>query len=140
MSWGYRITILYLGFVGIILTLVTISSRNKEELVSKDYYAQELAYQDRLTAISNEKNLSTSIQHEVSPAGITLTFAGEAVEGKIFFFCPANSKKDKSFKMEMVHGTQFIPASALEKGIYKMQLTWKSAKKDFYKEEFITIR
>jgi hypothetical protein len=97
MSWGYRITFLYLGFVGIIITLVTISSQNKEELVAKDYYAQELLYQNKLNAINNEKQLDKSITHEVTDASIILTSPFEKSKGTIQFFCPSDSKNDKSY-------------------------------------------
>jgi len=51
MSWGKKITILYIGFVLLIVSMVTISASHKIELVSKDYYAQELDYQQKINAI-----------------------------------------------------------------------------------------
>ena len=50
MSWGIRITIMYLGFVGLILTLVFTCFGHKVELESKDYYARELRFQDQINA------------------------------------------------------------------------------------------
>ena len=42
MNFGVKITVLYLSFVALILTLVFMSFSQKVELVSKDYYAQEI--------------------------------------------------------------------------------------------------
>ncbi|MCE3259129.1 MAG: hypothetical protein K0S12_770 [Bacteroidetes bacterium] len=140
MSWGYRITFLYLGFVGIIITLVTISSQNKEELVAKDYYAQELLYQNKLNAINNEKQLDKSITHEVTDASIILTSPFEKSKGTIQFFCPSDSKKDKSFPMNFSDGVQSIPKTNLAKGIYKLQISWEANNKNYFKEEIITLK
>lgn len=143
LSWSYRITFLYLGFVGIIVTLVTISSRNKEELVAKDYYAQELRYQEKINAINNEKALPESISHMVNEEGITLScppVMGKEVNGEISFYCPSNSKKDISFKMMFnEEGKQIISRNKLQSGIYKLKLSWNFSGKNYFKEEVITI-
>ncbi len=66
MNFGSKITVLYLSFVGLILTLVFMCFGQKVELVSKDYYAQELKFQDKIDAINNEKGLSGSISHSLN--------------------------------------------------------------------------
>jgi hypothetical protein len=145
MSWSYRITILYLGFMGIIITLVIICSRQNVELVSKDYYQQELKYQDRLEAIANTNALSKTIEHQVKDNTIEISIPSEQVtdkiQGTIFFFCPADSKKDISVAMNFDgNGRQSILKKKLNKGSYKMRFDWKQNGKSFYKEEVITIK
>ena len=64
MDFGGKIIILYLSFVGLILTLVFMSYGQKVELVSADYYAQEINFQQKINATNNEKSLSgASITH-----------------------------------------------------------------------------
>jgi hypothetical protein len=143
LSWSYRITFLYLGFVGIIVTLVTISSRNKEELVAKDYYAQELAYQEQINAIKNEKELVESIQHSVKGEGVELALPASIQEigsGQVSFYCPSNSKNDLTVKMTFKEGKQLISRNALNSGIYKLRLSWTMGPKKYFKEEVITIK
>ena len=48
MSWGIKIAIVYVGFMALIISMVIVSSSSKSELVAKDYYAQELNYQQRI--------------------------------------------------------------------------------------------
>lgn len=144
MSWSYRITALYLGFVGIIVTLVTIASRQKIELESKDYYQQELNYQNRLDAIKNNNALEKSIEHKVNEAQIILTIPVAQLtsdfSGEIYFFCPANSANDVNLKMEFNGaGQQSVQKTLLKKGAYKMRLSWSSLKRNYFKEEIITI-
>jgi hypothetical protein len=145
LSWSYRITILYLGFVGIILTLVIICSRNKEELVAPDYYAQELKYQERIDAVNNANALTETVEHNVDEKQITLQMPLDLItkdlKGEISFFCPSDSKKDKQFVMTFnSEGKQLIQKNNLQKGIYKMRLSWMSSGKNYFKENTITIR
>jgi len=144
MSWGIKITILYTGFVILISSLVFISATNKSELVAKDYYAQELKYQDRIDALDNEKRLQISIEHEITANVIILTYPQSEINktfnGEILFFRPSDASKDLKLKLKFSeNGKQLIEKSKLIKGIYKMCITWKNNNTTFYKEEIITI-
>lgn len=144
MSWGIRITIVYIGFVILISSMVLISSRNKSELVSKDYYAQELKYQGRIDAFENEKALKVSIQYQLTSKHIILTFPqteiNKTFSGEVLFFRPSDSSKDLKVKLNFSeNGEQLIEKSSLTKGVYKMCITWNNNNKVFYKEQIITI-
>ncbi len=144
MSWGIRITIVYTGFVILISSLVFISSTNKSELVAKDYYAQELKYQDRIDAIENEKQLKISVECKLDADKITLTYPqiefSKTFNGEILFFRPSDSSKDLKIKLKFdENGRQIIQKTKLTKGIYKMCITWNNNNKTFYKEQIITI-
>ncbi|MBL7894912.1 MAG: FixH family protein [Bacteroidia bacterium] len=145
MSWGFRITILYLSFVALIVTLVVLCYGQKVELVSKDYYRQELQYQDRIDAINNANAATHTINHAVEANGVLLTASAEFMqagfEGMVNFFRPSDSSKD--FKTELkfdADGKQMITGDKLEKGLYKMQLSWQSGGKNYFKEQVITIK
>jgi nitrogen fixation protein FixH len=143
MNFGVKITILYLSFVALILTLVFLSYGQKVELVSKDYYAQELKYQDKIDAINNTNALASSIDHKVEASSIILNINPElnssGLSGSINFFRPSDSSKDVKIKMNFVNDQQVISKSALEHGTYKMQLSWTNNGKNYYKEEVIYI-
>lgn len=145
MSWGIRITLLYVGFVALILTLVITSMHNKEDLVSKDYYQQELRYEDRINAIKNTNALDYAINYKVEGNKVELKYPEQLmapeVKGEIFFFRPSDAEKD--FKVAMnpgKDGLQVIDGKKLTHGSYKMELSWQAGGKNFYKEEVIFIQ
>lgn len=144
MSWGKKITILYLSFVALIVTLVVLCFGQKIELESKDYYSQELKFQDRIDAISNEKNLSSTFSHEMDANQIVLkadsSLFGAGFEGTINFFRPSDSSKDLKIKMNFTNHQQIIPTDKLIHGVYKMQLAWVSNGVSYFKEEVIYIK
>lgn len=145
MSWGFRITILYLSFVALIVTLVVLCYGQKVELVSKDYYKQELQYQDRIDAINNANSATQTISHSVEGNIITLNASPEFMQsgfkGTINFFRPSDSSKDFNTELKFdADGKQVIAGDQLEKGLYKMQLSWQSGGKNYFKEQVITIK
>lgn len=143
MNFGVKITILYLSFVALILTLVFMCFRQNVELVSKDYYAQEIKFQDKINAINNEKNLAGSISHSVNGKQIALTIDSTLVsddfEGTVNFFRPSDSSKDFQVKMNFTNNEQVISGTELIHGTYKLQLSWVSNKTNYFKEEVIFI-
>lgn len=143
MNFGKKITILYLSFVALIVTMVVMCFGQKVELVSEDYYAQELQFQNKITAVNNEKALGGSIHHFVNGKTITLTLdsnlAGANIEGTITFFRPSDSSKDLKVKMNFNNGEQVIDNNALVHGTYKLQMNWVSDHKSYFKEEVIFI-
>jgi hypothetical protein len=145
MSWSIRITILYLGFVGLILTLVMMSMNQKVDLVSKDYYKQELNYQSRINAIQNADGAGGNLVLTQEKSKITIEFppslAGKITGGEITFFRPSDSSQDKKFNLQVTaDGKEEIKTSQLQKGFYKIMISAFADGKEFYFEESITVK
>ncbi len=144
MNWGFRITIVYVCFVALIVSMVVISSRSKSELVAKDYYAQELNYQQRINAIENEKSLAESIMFENNANDITLFYPAveqkQDFSGELVFFRPSDASKDLKLNLRFDgKGRLIVNKSDLSKGIYKVCISWHNNGKDYYKEEVINL-
>lgn len=144
MSWGIKITVLYTGFVILISSMVIISSSNKSELVAADYYEQELNYQQRIDAMTNEKKLTTSIDYQLRDTCIVLRFAkadiAQDFKGEVLLFRPSDASRDVKLKLAFdAHGEQSISKRSLRKGIYKLCLSWKNNSTMYYKESIINI-
>lgn len=143
MNFGGKIVILYLSFVALILTLVFNCYSMDVDLVSSDYYAQEINFQQKINATNNEKDLKGSITHEVNDKAIVLTIDSALIsndfKGTINFYRPSDSKQDVSMKMNFVNREQIIDLKQLVHGAYKLQLTWTCNQKNYFKEEVIFI-
>ena len=144
MSWGIRIVILYLSFVGLILTLVIMSSAQKVDLVSKDYYAQELKYQGKIDAIKNMNEVDSLFKIEKLDDQLRILFPkskiSRSITGKINFFRPSDSALDYYESIVLDSSSrQTIELSKLQKGLYLLQVSFTDGQKEFYKEEPIFV-
>lgn len=145
MSWGIRITILYLSFVVLILALAFTCFGEKVELESTDYYAKELKFQDQLNAMNNANALEVSIEHTVVNKSVELVFPAEVLssdfKGTVTFFRPSDSSKDVTLSLKLgSDGKQTITNSSFITGVYKMQISFNSKGKSFYKEDVINFK
>ncbi|MBL0356996.1 MAG: FixH family protein [Chitinophagaceae bacterium] len=98
MNWGYKILFVYLAFVAGIVVMVFKSSSQKIDLVTEDYYAKELKYQDRIDAINRSNALSAPVKYEVVNQQMIISFPKEFAEKKIsvtvVLYCPSDDRKD----------------------------------------------
>lgn len=145
MNWGTRITLLYLGFVALILTLVFTCFGQTVELESKDYYARELKFQGQIDATANTNSLSQPIAHQVNGRSVEISFPSELLsedfKGSVNFFRPSDSSKDKIIALQPdASGKQLLSDPSFIKGVYKMQVSFVSKGKNYFKEDIVFLQ
>lgn len=144
MSWGLRITLLYLAFVGMIITLVILSSKENIDLEYKDYYARELKYQEQIDAEANEKALPESISHRIEQEAVVLSLPAAmqpaSLKGELHFFRPSDAKLDVKLPLAFdAQGQLAIPRNKFSPGIYKLRINWEAEGKAYYKELVLNL-
>ncbi len=143
MNWGRSILLVYVGFVAVILFMVVKSFGNDQELVTDDYYAEELQFQHRIDASNNARPYIDSVQMKVADGNVALTFPATlrtVHDGQLYFYRASDA--DKDVKMPLVldtNGMQMIPASKLGKGYYTVKMSWSLNGKAYYMERNIFI-
>jgi hypothetical protein len=142
MNFGNWIVVAFVLFAIFIGVLVTVCVRQDISLVSKNYYSEELAYQDQIKRINNTTGLSKKPGiAKIDDNTIQITFDKELKieNGRVKFFCPSDPKMDRDFELTADGNTQLFNTSALRKGMYKVKLLWVMDGKEFYYEEIINI-
>ena len=74
MNWGYKILVVYIVFVLAILFMVFKSSMQKTDLVTTDYYAKELKYQQKIDEIKRADALSAPVKYEIKDNELIIVF------------------------------------------------------------------
>ncbi|MCO5280960.1 MAG: FixH family protein [Chitinophagales bacterium] len=143
-NWGWGIALTYTSFAVFILFMVYRSSLKTVELVTPDYYAKELKYQERIDQIANTKNLQTPLKWEVSGREVLLTFPKEAsanASAKILFYKPNSSQKDVMVECKAdADGKSIVASEKLESGMYQMQIEWQAGSISYYNESTINFQ
>jgi len=142
MNFGKWIVVSFVLFAVFIGTLVTVCIREDVNLVSNDYYKEELAYQEQIERLNNTEKLVQKPTIKLTDhTSLQVEFKQNAVqEGELKLFCPSNPKMDKKFKLSTSGtGSQVFELSGLQSGMYKAQLLWTMDGKEFYLEEIINI-
>ncbi len=144
MHFGKKIVLFYLAFVALILTLVFLSYSQKVELVSKDYYTKELAYQKQIDAAKNAQAIQKDISFEFLPEKALIrmnhsVFKGN-LHGEIIFYHVAESSNDVHVPLNLVNNEQEINTGTFKKGTYRVMLTWQDDEKQYYVEKLIALK
>ncbi|HQV78088.1 MAG TPA: FixH family protein [Chitinophagales bacterium] len=144
MSWGYKILIGFSLFVFSIIGMVTVAMRENVDVLDKDYYSRELAYQSVIDGKNNLNLLTEKVIVQSNDTFVSIRIPAEAVanisEGKIRFIRSSDATKDVEIPlMVSENNTQNIPISKFIKGIYRLQLSWKSMDKNYYYEKDVYI-
>lgn len=146
MNWGWKIVVVYSLFVIMTLTMVIYFARQKVDLVADDYYKQEIEYQDQIDKITNTRSLNEPIDFQFSAESrqIKLDFseshAAKGIKGSVFLYRPSNSDEDRKYDIKPdINGEQTIAIGSLNKGLWRVKISWISAGKAYYDEKIITL-
>jgi hypothetical protein len=143
LGWGWKIALLYTSFVIMMLVLVISSSRQKFDLVSTDYYKDEIAYQGVLDASKNEAGLSGSLVVHANEQTVSIDFptdfSGKTVKGNVHFYSAVNKEWDKTFDLSVSGNTMSVDRSVLRNTNYIMKLSYSVDGKSYYQESGINL-
>lgn len=141
ISWGIKIIISFVIFAAGIITMVAISFSKKTDLVSENYYEQEIKYQDQIDILKNSKELEKNINlTNVNNFVIVNSINTESLQGELYFYRTSNAAKD--FKVDFKpdnSGVQSIQTNDLEKGLWKVKITLTDGTNKFFVEKSIYI-
>ena len=140
MNVGKWIFVAYVLFAIFIGTLVTVCVKQDVNLVTKDYYNQELLYQQQIERINNTNKLAQKPVVKVKERSIQINFgSGSNIEkGKLKLFCPSNPLLDKEFTLNANDVNSFTIDRTSSK-LYRVQIWWTAAGEEYYQEEAIYI-
>ena len=142
MNWGKWIIVSFVLFAAFIATLVTVCVRQDVSLVSKDYYQEELKFQDQIMRLENTESLRVKPVITVNQQGVEISYPelSSITHGELMLFCPANAHHDRKVVVPAAsERLVIIPAQELSAGMYKARFTWSMQGKDYYIEETLSL-
>ncbi len=139
MNWGWKITIAIIVYMIGIISVVWYTMTLDVNLVSEDYYKQELAYEEQITRQKNTAALpeKPTFAFSADRKLVILTFPDglQPEQGTITFYRPSDFTKDRTFKIELdEHNQQGFTISGFVPGLWRIKLLWEKEGKSYYQE------
>lgn len=130
-TWGHGIILALLSFMLFILSMIFYFSRNWQnaEMVSHNYYEEELKYQEVIDAKNNAAQLKEIPQVKKTQNGISILFPASAlpeddiIDFELFRTDDANLDIHKKENLKGKYGFT-IPSKVLSPGSYTLKLRW----------------
>ena len=139
INWGTGITIFMLIYMAGIVSVVIFAFQQDVNLVTEDYYQQELVYEDQITRIKNTEALpekpTLELVKEADAVRLTFPTDLEPEEGTVLFFRPSDFTKDRKYKLDLNNQqTQAFDFSTMDSGMWKVKLQWELGQNSYYQE------
>jgi hypothetical protein len=143
LNWGHKLTLVFIVFVGMMATLIYKAMNTNFDLVTKEYYKDELAYQNVIDGTNNANNLSTRPSIATVDDKLVVNFPDEMkasnVNGTIWFYCAADASKDKRVSLQIAKGQQVMPITDFKPGKYTVKINWEQNNRPFYSEQTLFV-
>lgn len=139
MNWGHKILIVFILFAAGLFTLVGKSLGTRIDMVTPDYYAEELQYQQNIDAQLNAARLSAPVTITQTGGQVVINFPREfdsaALNGQAHFYRPSDSRADLTLPLARdTKGRFSVPGSRLRKGSYHLKLQWEHKGVPYYQD------
>ncbi|RKE98176.1 FixH family protein [Ichthyenterobacterium magnum] len=144
-NWGTGIVLAFIGFISFILYFVinmNVNSKYDHDLVTEDYYGEELKFQNDIDKEQNAKALDKNISWEKAENGLLIkfpkTFKVQNITGKVFLYRPSNKQFDFETPISLSNHNLLIPDNRLLDGRWNIKVDWQYKGKSFlYKKEIV---
>ena len=137
--WGHGIALFLTCFVLILIVALVSSMRMNHDLVSADYYADDLAYQTRFDKESKQQAVDNlAVTYNKSENLVWLEFKeAENISGTIHFYRPSDQSHD--FTKEIISDKMSISTAGLVKGMWQVKVDWVADGSAFYKQDVLIL-
>ena len=141
MHYGKSIVVAFILFAMFIGTLVTVCIREDVNLVSPDYYEEELAHGQKMTALANAQLLDRRPEITLGSDGVHIRFENfsRLESGELKILRPGDQRLDHLFSINPTNQTDVeYQIEDYAPGLYRIQMKWKMDGKEYMIEEIHT--
>lgn len=145
-NWGTAIVICFILFMGFILQYVLkvqFNSRYDNELVTEDYYQQEIEVDGEFERETNGNILGSAFVISSNEEGIIVSFPQDfdynKIKGNISLYRPSNQKLDQTLPLKLSSTHLLIPKNQLEDGRWDITIDWEYEGKGYLKKQSVNL-
>lgn len=136
--WGWRIGIIYTTFALATTGFMIFSFTQKVDLVSQQYYADELQQDSKMLAEKNAMSLPEELSLEQEGDILTIQFPNTPESGTIHLYRPSGSDLDKQLNIASGKVEQAYSIASLTSGLWIAKIEWKVGDTPYYAEQRFT--
>ncbi len=145
LNWGTAIVLAFAAFISFILYFVirmSTDDRVNHDLVTEDYYRQELSYQQEIDAENIAQKNSMQLLISKTNDGLALQFPNQIdhhkIKGTVSLYRPSNKQLDFDFDLSLSDAHLLIPDKRLLDGRWDIKVLWIYNAEQYLHKESIT--
>lgn len=143
--WPIAITGFFIIAIIFIATFIAFAVRQREDLVSADYYEREVRYQSQLDSMNRSQSFAAqsvvTFEPQMQTIVITLPVAQtQGATGNIHLYRPSDARMDRELPLALTEdGTQRLDAKKLADGLWKVRVKWNANGQDYFLDQPVIV-
>ena len=144
ISWGTGILITIIIFMSITVLTGVFLMNQDVQLVTENYYEKDLKYQQQIDKLNRTAALEEKVEIIFDGLNVEVifpsSFTEDKISGEIYFYRPSDKSKDFIIQLTLnSEAGQIIPVTRIDKGFWRIKLSWTSDGIEYYNERAITV-
>ena len=144
--WPYGIIAVFAVFIPATIGLIIMACSHKEELVSANYYEQEIKFQAQMERLARTQQLGpqAGVAYDAAARSLSITLPADHVRreatGHIELYRASAAGLDRQVKLQPnASGLQTLDTSGFPAGPWKVRVSWKVGSEDFLIEKNVVL-
>lgn len=144
--WPVGLVLAFILFISGTVALIVLSSRQRSDLVTPDYYEQEVRFQSRIDQLNRAQLFQAQIAVTFDAARQAIRIelppahARRSPHGSIHLYRPSAANLDRQVALQLdADGTQWVDAADLRPGLWKVRVQWRVDDEDFFVDETLIL-
>lgn len=144
--WPLGIALFLVLFFLATIGLVVMACCQRVDLVTKDYYEDEIRFQKQINTVERTQRLDSKATATYDSAKQTVVISlpihssVQTIKGQIQMYRPSSADMDENFDLKLDQkGSQVIDASRLSGGLWQVKVSWTAGGEDFYFDKRLVI-
>lgn len=143
--WPTAIIGFFVLAIVFIVSFIAWSMRQREDLVSADYYEREVKFQSQLDTMNRSQPLATQtvVTFEPKQQAIVITLPTgqtQGATGSIHLYRPSDARQDRKLPLALdAQGIQNLDAKNLSNGLWKVRVQWTANGQDYFLDQPVIV-
>lgn len=141
--WGHKIALVYCSFAGFMIFMLVMSRQSDHQLVTENYYENELAVQGKIEANKNLNNADFDVDVRVDKQNIVVVFNNVDLAfnpvGKVTLYKPDNEAFDEVHELQLNQNHQMVLTPKGKIGRYSVLVAFEMNGIPYFKEKEILL-
>ena len=144
--WPIAIVAYFIVFIAFIVTFTVFAARQHVDLVSADYYEQEIHFQKQIDRLSRTQPIQAQVAITYDAARQQISIAlppgqdHRRTSGQVRFYRPSDAAIDRTLPLDLnPDGAQLVNVKPLLSGLWKVRVQWTIEGQDYYFDQPIVV-
>jgi len=145
--WPYGIIGAFAFFVAGTATLIVIACTHRTDLITSNYYDDELKFQTRLDQLNRTAQLGGTVDVTFDAVGQSINISlpaappGAGISGRIQLYRPSATGLDRVVQLHLdKKGSQTLDAASLLPGLWRVRVQWTAQDQEYFADKSIVVK